>query len=106
MAFARRRPPGRRCITRVRWHRVAALRPQLRTQVELRRQDQRGVARFLLLDESSDDVRRLDRLAYEFVGRCDGTLTVQQIWEALLATQPEEAMTQDEIVRLHAPEGG
>ncbi len=83
-----------------RWHRVAALRPQLRTQVELRRQDQRGVAWFLLLDESADEVRRLDRLGYEFVGRCDGTLTVQQIWEALLASRPEEALTQDEIVRL------
>jgi putative peptide zinc metalloprotease protein len=83
-----------------RWYRVASLRPQLRAQVELRRQDQRGVAWFLLLDESSDEVRRLNRLAYEFVGRCDGTLTVQEIWEALLAARPEEAMTQDEIVRL------
>jgi putative peptide zinc metalloprotease protein len=83
-----------------RWYRVATLRPQLRAQVELRRQDQRGVSWFLLLDESADDVRRLNRLAYEFVGRCDGTLTVQQIWEALLATRPDEAMTQDEIVRL------
>jgi putative peptide zinc metalloprotease protein len=83
-----------------RWYRVAALRPQLRAQVELRRQDQRGVAWFLLLDESADEVRRLNRLAYEFVGRCDGTQTVQQIWDALLAARPDEVMTQDEIVRL------
>ncbi len=78
-----------------RWHRVAALRPQRRTQVERHTQSERGVPWFLPLDESSDD-----RLGCAFVGRCDGTLTVQQIWEALLAGPPEEAMTQDEIVRL------
>ena len=83
-----------------RWYRVAALRPQLRAQVELRRQDQRGVAWYLLIDESADEVRRLNRVGYEFVGRCDGTQTVQQIWDALLAARPDEAMTQDEIVRL------
>ncbi len=83
-----------------RWYRVSTLRPQLRTQVELRRQDQRGVAWFLLVDTTSDDVRRLNRLGYEFVGRCDGSQTVQQVWDSLLAAHPEEAMTQDEVVRL------
>jgi putative peptide zinc metalloprotease protein len=85
-----------------RWYRISGLRPQLRAQVELRRQDQRGTAWFLLIDESCDDVRRLNRAAYEFIGRCDGTQTVQQIWDQLLNERPEETMGQDDVVQLLA----
>lgn len=83
-----------------RWYRVANLRPQLRAQVELRRQDQRGVAWYLLIDEAADEVRRVNHAAYEFIGRCDGTQTVHAIWEQLLAACPEEAMSQHDAMRL------
>ena len=83
-----------------RWYRVSALRPQLRAQVELRRQDQRGVAWFLLIDEAADEVRRVNRAAYEFIGRCDGQHTVEQIWEQLLAQRPDDVMAQEEAIRL------
>lgn len=85
-----------------RWYRVNALRPQLRAQVELRRQDQRGVAWFLLIDEAADEVRRVNRAAYEFIGRCDGHHTVEQIWEQLLAERPDDVMSQEDAIRLLA----
>jgi len=85
-----------------RWYRVSDLRPQLRAQIELRRQDQRGVAWFLLIDDAADEVRRVNRAAYEFIGRCDGTQTVQQIWDQLLAERPDDVMAQDDLIRLLA----
>lgn len=85
-----------------RWYRVSSLRPQLRAQVELRRQDQRGVAWFLLIDEAADEVRRVNRAAYEFIGRCDGSHTVEQIWEQLLAERPDDVMAQEDAIRLLA----
>lgn len=83
-----------------RWHRVAHLQPLLRPHVQLRPQSQRGTGWYLLIDPTTDDVRRLNRLAYEFVGRFDGVNTVDGIWQALLREHPEEAMSQDEVLRL------
>ncbi len=83
-----------------RWHRVAGLCPRLRPQVELRRQVQRGVDWFLIVDSSADEVRRINPAAYQLVGRFDGRTPVQQLWEALLEAAPEQAMTQNEVVQL------
>ncbi|WP_415036529.1 PqqD family peptide modification chaperone [Azonexus sp.] len=83
-----------------RWHRVCTLRPRLRTHVNFRRQIQRGVDWFVLIDTSTQEVRRINPSAYAFVGRCDGRATVGQIWDALLQTAPDEILTQDEVVHL------
>ncbi len=83
-----------------RWYRVQALRPRLRSHVALKRQHQRGVPWFVLIEPGSERVQRLNQAAYQFVGRCDGRLTVQQIWDELLAARPDEAMTQDEVLQL------
>jgi putative peptide zinc metalloprotease protein len=83
-----------------RWYRVAGLRPQLRAQVDLQRQVQRGTPWYVLQDRSSDNVRRLNAAGHAFLGRCDGSVTVQQVWDAQLADQPEEAMSQDEVIEL------
>ncbi len=83
-----------------RWYRVQALRPRLRSHVSLKRQHQRGVPWYVLIEPGSERVQRLNRAAYQFVGRCDGRLTVQQVWDELLAARPDEAMTQDEVVQL------
>ncbi|CAN5827441.1 hypothetical protein BH11PSE8_BH11PSE8_11670 [soil metagenome] len=83
-----------------RWYRVQALRPLLRNHVVAKRQYQRGVPWFMLIEPGGERVQRLNHAAYQFVGRCDGRLTVQQIWDELFATRPEEAMTQDEVLQL------
>ena len=83
-----------------RWYRVQHLRPSLRSHVEFKRQIQRGEPWYLLYEPGSERMQRLNGMAYQFVGRCDGRLTVQQIWAELLAARPEESMTQDEVVQL------
>ena len=83
-----------------RWHRVAGLRPQLRRHAELRVQVQRGTPFHVLRDLTNDNALRLNDAAYAFVGRCDGQSSVQQIWNAMLAAQPEQAVTQTEIIDL------
>ena len=83
-----------------RWYRLDNLRPQLRAHVELERQVQRGVPWYVLHDPTSGGVHRLNTAGYAFVGRCDGVATVQEIWDAMLAQAPDEAMTQDEVIDL------
>lgn len=83
-----------------RWHRVAGLRPQLRPHAELRLQVQRGKPFHVLRDLTNDNALRLNDAAYAFVGRCDGQSSVQQIWNAMLAAQPHQAVTQTEIIEL------
>jgi putative peptide zinc metalloprotease protein len=82
------------------WYRVAGLRPRLRSHIELKRQMQRGEFWYLLIDRAGERIQRLNRVAYQFVGRCDGTSTVEQIWNHLLNSMPDEAMTQEEVLRL------
>jgi putative peptide zinc metalloprotease protein len=82
------------------WHRVAGLRPLVRSHTELRLQAQRGTALHVLRDLTNDNAVRLNAAAYAFVGRCDGRSTVQQIWDAMLAAQPDQGITQTEIIDL------
>lgn len=83
-----------------RWHRVAGLKPQLRGHVEVKLQVQRGTPFHVLRDLTNDNAQRLNKAAYAFVGRCDGRATVQQIWDAVLAAHPEDAMSQTEVIDL------
>lgn len=83
-----------------RWHRVAGLRPQLRAHAELRLHVQRDTPFHVLRDLTNDNALRLNTAAHAFVGRCDGKATVQQIWNAVLAAHPEQAMTQGEVIDL------
>lgn len=86
------------------WHRVRDRRPLLRRDVALVRQSQRGVGGHVLFDRSAGDdgaaAHRLDRRAHAVVGRCDGTRSVQRIWDELLEAAPDDAPTQDELVQL------
>lgn len=82
------------------WYRVAGLHPRLRAQVRVTRQIYRNEVWHVLADPVSGRFHRMNTAAYAFVGRCDGLHTVDQISEALLARDPDSALTQDEIVRL------
>lgn len=82
------------------WYRVAQLHPRLRSQVRVRRQRWRDQLWYLLADEATGRHHRLNVAAYRFIGRCDGRRSVQQVWDALLAAQPDDAPTQDEVIEL------
>ena len=42
----------------------------------------------MLRDESNGRHLRFNALAYEFIGRLDGDLSVQEIWDRLAGTDP------------------
>ncbi len=80
-----------------RWHRVAALRPQLAPQLRVRRQRVRGECWWVLMPEQGGRSVRLNAPAWALAGRLDGRCSVQQLWDDLLA-RPGEPATQDEVV--------
>lgn len=80
-----------------RWHRVAALAPRIAPRVRLRRQEVRGNTWYLLVDPTSGRSVRLNPAAYAVVGRFDGVLSMQHLWESQLARAHEPA-TQDELI--------
>ena len=84
------------------WHGVAALKPRLRAHFRVRRTRSRGRWWFLLVDEASGRVHRLDEAAWAFIGLCNGERSVQTIWEAALARAPDGGLTQTEAVALLA----
>jgi putative peptide zinc metalloprotease protein len=68
----------------------------------------RGRIWHVLVNEATGQQHRASQQAYEFIGRCDGRHTVQEIWDDLLERQGDDAPTQDEVVQLliHLDEQG
>lgn len=82
------------------WYRVENLHPRLRGHVEVQRRTYRGATWYVLRDTSTGRHHRVSETAYHIVGRLTGDLSVQQIWEAAVATLGEGAPTQDEVIAL------
>ncbi len=82
------------------WYRVAGLHPSLRPHLRVTRQIHRREVWYVLADPLTGRFHRMNAAAYAFVGRCDGRHSVEALSAALLAEAPDEALTQDEIVRL------
>ena len=82
------------------WYRVAGLHPRLRTHVRIQRQIYGDQTWYLLADGLRGRTHRVNGFAYNFIGRADGELSVQEIWDCLLDANPEEAPTQNDIVEL------
>ena len=82
------------------WYRVANLHPRLRSHVRVTRQYYREQLWFVLQDQTSGRHHRVNQTAYQFVGRLDGTRSVQQVWDAVVETLGDEAPTQDEAIQI------
>jgi putative peptide zinc metalloprotease protein len=82
------------------WYRVADQHPQLRTDVRIQRQHYRDQLWYLLVSATDGRQVRINAEAYQFIGRCDGQHSVQQVWDALLEQFRDDAPTQDEVVRI------
>jgi putative peptide zinc metalloprotease protein len=93
------------------WYRVARVCPRLRAQVRVQRQHWRGQRWYVLSDTASGRQHRINEAAYQFIGRCDGRRSVQEVWNALLDEQtaagPDTACpsaftapSQDEVLAL------
>ena len=79
---------------------VAELSPQLRRHTETFSQLYRGERWYVLRDLASGRHLRFNGQAYELIGRLDGECTVQEIWDQLLETQGDSALTQDEVIQI------
>jgi putative peptide zinc metalloprotease protein len=90
------------------WQRMAGLQPQLRASVLLFPHDYRGERWYVAQDESSGRFLRFNRAAYELLGRFDGDLTLEEVWERARASLGDAAPTRDEavqiLVQLHGAE--
>lgn len=81
------------------WYRLASLKPSLRPGVRISRQTHRGEVWYVLLDPVNGSHQRVNRLAYELVGRLDGHNTCEDIWQTLLRRLGNKAPSQDEVIR-------
>ena len=82
------------------WYRVEALRPRLRTHVDIRRHTYRGQIWYVILDSASGRVHRFTYNAYAFIGLMDGVQTVQELWDKASMRLGEYGPTQDEVINL------
>jgi putative peptide zinc metalloprotease protein len=82
------------------WYRVADQHPRLRADVRVQRQRYRDQLWYLLVSATDGRQVRVNAQAYQFIGRCDGQRSVQQVWDALLEEFRDDAPTQDDVVRV------
>ena len=84
------------------WYRVAALHPRLRSHVVSERHCYRDEIWHVLKDPLSGRQHRLNDVGYAIVARCDGRLSMQQIWELVVAEKGDDAPTQPDMLALLA----
>lgn len=84
------------------WYRVAPLRPSLVGGLKIVRQRVRDQLWHILVEPGSGRQLRLNPSAYAFAARCDGRATVEDLWQAALRQQGDQAPTQDDLLRLLA----
>jgi putative peptide zinc metalloprotease protein len=84
------------------WYRVSDLHPRLRAGVRVQRQPYQGETWYLLVDAAGGRQNRINRAAYELIGRFDGRMSVNDVWTLLLEKLGDDAPTQDEVVRILA----
>ena len=60
----------------------------------------RGQAWYVLHNQATGRYHRVNAQAFELVGRLDGRLTVDEIWQALLKKLGDEAPTQHDVIRI------
>ena len=82
------------------WFRVASLRPRLDPQVHAERVSYRRQTWHVLVRADGSRSFRLDQRAYAFAARCDGSASMQRLWDLLLAELKDAAPTQDELLAL------
>ena len=82
------------------WHRVSALRPRLRSHIHIQRHTYRGQVWYVMQDQSNGEFHRYTPEANLLISLMDGRRSVQQIWEIACAQLDDDAMPQDEVIRL------
>jgi len=84
------------------WHRVSTLRPRLRSHIHIHRHVYRGEVWYVMQDQSNGEFHRYTPEANLLISLMDGRRTVQEIWEIACGQLDDDAMPQDEVIRLMA----
>lgn len=82
------------------WHRVSAVRVQLRSSVVAHRQHFRGEPWVILRDRFNSEWFRVSPDAYDFLCRLGEGRSVDEAWNASLTADAQRALTQEEVVQL------
>jgi putative peptide zinc metalloprotease protein len=82
------------------WYRVADLKPRLRSHAYIHRQHFRGGLWYVLQDRTSGRFHRFTPAAYLVISLMNGERTVEAIWQLACRRLGDDALTQDEIIRL------
>ena len=82
------------------WHRAASLHPRLASSVTITAHQVRHERWYVIADRVSGRQLRVKALGHDLVGRLDGRLTLQQIWDALVWRLGEDTLSQHEILRI------
>lgn len=82
------------------WHLVANVRACLRGSVRAQRQTFRGEEWVVLRDSLASDFFRVTAPAYAFLLRMETRRTLDEVWTELIESDPEGALTQEEVVEL------
>lgn len=82
------------------WHRVSPLRPRLRSHVRIHRHVYRDQVWYVMQDQSNGQFHRYTPEANLIIRLMDGQRTVHDIWEEASAQLADDAMPQDEVIRL------
>lgn len=84
------------------WHRVSQLRPRLRSHVYIHRHIYRGEISYVVQDQSNGEFHRFTPEANMLISLMDGRRSVQEIWDIACSQLQDDAMPQDEVIRLMA----
>jgi len=83
------------------WYRIAAMKPRLRSHIQIHQHQYRGDNWFILQDHATGKVHRFSENTYYLISLMDGHRTVDEIWQTLLVhRQGDDLPTQEEIVHL------
>lgn len=82
------------------WYRIAGMRPLLRRQVQVSRQQFRGESWMVLRDPGSNRLFRVTLPAWEIIARFDGERDIDSIWKGLCESLGDDVPTQGEVLRL------
>lgn len=82
------------------WHRVARLKPRLRSHVRIHRHRYRGQTWYVVQDHASGRYHRFSPAGYQLAGLMDGKRSVDALWKDLVERFGDEAPSQTAVVNL------
>ncbi|WP_372598193.1 hypothetical protein [Amphritea sp.] len=82
------------------WHRVAAVKPRLRSHVEINRHIYRGDVWYVIQDDASGRYHRFTPQAYALIGLMDGQRDLDKIWHSAGDQLGDEMPSQDDVIQL------